>query len=141
LVRNRVIKLLVVHKSIVILWHNTLNLDALGVKGARTKLKLLNINGVAKLKTSNYKGPLLDPKIVSEWTAAHVASNDTKLSAAVVESLGNFLPADKYLRVNVKLDSGVFVGTCYIFITRLKGKNDRTLNVLFDFFRCNLLLK
>jgi hypothetical protein len=93
-------------------------------------LKLLNINGVAKLKASNYKGPLLDPKIVSEWTAAHVASNDTKLSAAVVESLGNFLPADKYLRVNVKLDSGVFVGTCYIFITRLKGKNDRTLNVL-----------
>jgi len=85
--------------------------ETFGVKGAKLKLKLLNINAVAKLWAEQYKGPYLNPKLVFDWTKDYVRPSDAKLSASVIESLGNFLPADKYLKLNVKLDSGVFVGT------------------------------
>lgn len=86
----------------------------MGAKSSKSKVKLLNINAVAKRQVKNgYKGPLLNQSIESQWADSELTTCDPKLAAVAFETMSSFLPPEKYLTLNKKLSCGVFVGKLF----------------------------
>lgn len=72
------------------------------------KLKLLNINAVARLSMPAYKGPFLD---LSDFKDVIITQGRHELMLAkhVQTMLHNFLPPPKYIRENIQTNMGIFV--------------------------------
>lgn len=72
------------------------------------KLKLLNINAVARLNKPTYKGPFLD---LSDFKDVIITQGRHELMLAkhVQMMLHNFLPPPKYIRENIQTNMGIFV--------------------------------
>ncbi|XP_047472466.1 FAST kinase domain-containing protein 4-like isoform X2 [Penaeus chinensis] len=72
------------------------------------KLKLLNINAVARLNMPTYKGPFLD---LSDFKDVIITQGRHELMLAknVQTMLHNFLPPPKYIRENIQTNMGIFV--------------------------------
>ncbi|XP_042866477.1 FAST kinase domain-containing protein 4-like isoform X2 [Penaeus japonicus] len=72
------------------------------------KLKLLNINAVAKLNMPAYKGPFLD---LSDFKDVIITQGRHELMLAkhVQTMLHNFLPPPNYIKENIQTNMGIFV--------------------------------
>uniref|UniRef100_A0A1B6GDU3 RAP domain-containing protein n=1 Tax=Cuerna arida TaxID=1464854 RepID=A0A1B6GDU3_9HEMI len=86
-----------------------------GVLTVSTKLKLLNINGVARLRLRDYTGPLLD-LTAEEWKVPLLRSKDKQaLVTAVQETMLHLLPSAVYLGTNIETDMGFIIdGECLV---------------------------
>ncbi|XP_046682412.1 FAST kinase domain-containing protein 4 [Homalodisca vitripennis] len=86
-----------------------------GVLPVPTKLKLLNINGVAQLRLIDYKGPLLD-LTSKEWKFDILRSKEKQtLVTTVQETLLYMLPSAMYLGTNMNIDMGFLIaGECIV---------------------------
>ncbi|XP_064097833.1 FAST kinase domain-containing protein 4-like isoform X2 [Macrobrachium nipponense] len=83
------------------------------------KLKLLNINAVAKLMMQSYNGPFLDTADFRDIIITQ-SRNELLLSKHVQSMLHNFLPPPKYIQENIQTPLGIFVD-CEIAVDQ-KGK-------------------
>ncbi|XP_066945857.1 FAST kinase domain-containing protein 4 isoform X1 [Macrobrachium rosenbergii] len=83
------------------------------------KLKLLNINAVAKLMMPSYNGPFLDTADFRDIIITQ-SRNELLLSKHVQSMLHNFLPPPKYIQENIQTPLGIFVD-CEIAVDQ-KGK-------------------
>lgn len=72
------------------------------------KLKLLNINSVARLMMPSYEGPFLDLAEFSDIIITQ-SRNELMLTKHIQTMLHNFLPPPKYIRENIQTSMGVFV--------------------------------
>ncbi|XP_042225535.1 FAST kinase domain-containing protein 4-like [Homarus americanus] len=83
------------------------------------KLKLLNINAVAKLKMASYNGSYLDLANFKDVIITK-GRDDLKLSKHIQIMLHNFLPPPRYIRENIQTTMGICVNA--ELLTDKKGK-------------------
>ncbi|XP_068216254.1 FAST kinase domain-containing protein 4 isoform X2 [Palaemon carinicauda] len=83
------------------------------------KLKLLNINAVARFLMPSYDGPYLETADFKDVIITQ-SRNELLLSKHVQSMLHNFLPPPKYIQENIQTPLGVFVD-CELAVDQ-KGK-------------------
>ncbi|XP_054280830.1 uncharacterized protein LOC128998632 isoform X2 [Macrosteles quadrilineatus] len=80
------------------------------------KLKLLNINGAAKLRRK-YQGPLLD--MSQDWKVPLLRSKEKQsLVVSVQETMMNLLPSTHYLATNIETDMGFIIDVECVMTTK-----------------------
>uniref|UniRef100_A0A1B6CQU6 RAP domain-containing protein n=1 Tax=Clastoptera arizonana TaxID=38151 RepID=A0A1B6CQU6_9HEMI len=79
------------------------------------RLKLLNINGAAKLKIKDYKGPFLDSSD-EKWNVSIQRTKDKQtLVTSVIDTLSNLVPSSYYLVTNIDSKMGFYIdGECIV---------------------------
>lgn len=85
-----------------------------------TKLKLLNINGSAKLRAKDdYKGPLLDTS-ADPWKVQLSRPREKQtLITSVLEAISNLLPSSQYITTNIDMGMGFLIDAEFMVDNKL----------------------
>lgn len=85
-----------------------------------TKLKLLNINGAARLKAKeDYKGPLLDTN-ADPWKVQLSRTKEKQtLVTSVLEAMSNLLPSSQYIKTNIDTGMGFLIDAEFLVDNKL----------------------
>lgn len=85
-----------------------------------TKLKLLNINGAARLRAKDtYKGPLLDTNADNWKVQLSRPKEKQTLVTSVLEAMSNLLPSSQYIRTNINTGMGFLIDAEFMVDNKL----------------------